>query len=77
MIDGTKYLECSYGKAGCNGWVHPHCVGLNIQTPLEIYGMENVICPYCAYYLDGTPFRETYFSNKRCEKINSSSDVIL
>ena len=49
-----SYLECSYGFAGCNHWIHPECVGLGVRTEEELALMPRVICPYCAAYLEGT-----------------------
>jgi hypothetical protein len=49
-----SYLECSYGLAGCNRWVHPECVGLGVRSEQELSLMPKVICPCCAKYLEGT-----------------------
>lgn len=47
------YIECSYGKAGCNGWVHPYCVGLGKLSTQQIQYHPPVICPYCVEHLEG------------------------
>ena len=50
----SSYLECSYGLAGCNRWLHPECVGLGLRVEEELQRMPPVICPLCANYLRGT-----------------------
>jgi hypothetical protein len=47
------YLECSYGFCGCQGWVHPECVGLGPMTEEEMEEIESVVCPLCTCYLEG------------------------
>jgi hypothetical protein len=49
-----SYIECSYGKAGCGGWVHPECVGLGSLNTSQLMQLNNIICPYCFLYLTGT-----------------------
>lgn len=49
-----EYVQCSFGKAGCNEWVHASCVGLGHINIREIESLPNIICPLCAMYLDGT-----------------------
>jgi len=56
------YLECSYGKCGCNTWIHPECVGLGYRTEEELHHMDKVICPLCSVYLDGCG-RASQFEN--------------
>lgn len=55
-----SFVECSYGLAGCNKWLHPECIGLGRRTDKELELMPKVICPYCAAYLKGTGELEAY-----------------
>ena len=48
-----SYLECSFGKTGCNRWVHPECVGLGVRTEQELKLLPRVTCPFCTAYLSG------------------------
>jgi hypothetical protein len=57
-----NYLECSYGKCGCNTWIHPQCVGLGHRTEEELHHMDKVICPLCSVYLEGCG-RKSQFEN--------------
>ena len=50
--DGGSYLECSFGRAGCHGWLHPQCVGLGRLGEHELRRMATVVCPLCTVYLD-------------------------
>jgi hypothetical protein len=50
--DSGSYLECSYGKAGCNKWLHSQCVGLGRMNEKQLREMETVICPLCTVYLE-------------------------
>ena len=50
--DGGSYLECSFGRAGCHGWLHPQCVGLGRRGEHELRQMATVVCPFCTIYLD-------------------------
>lgn len=61
---GGPYIECSYGKAGCQGWVHPQCVGLGKKSEEELSQLGNIICPLCTLYLQGS-----------MEEINSSDHL--
>lgn len=55
-----RYLECSFGKGGCNGWVHSECVGLGVRSAAELSQMKRVICPLCYHYLLGTGELDSY-----------------
>ena len=44
MVDSDVLIECSNGTGGCNGWVHPTCVGL---TSKDIRKVATYICPAC------------------------------
>lgn len=46
------FIKCSYGLAGCNGWVHTYCIGLGRLTPRQIDDHLDVVCPYCTVYLE-------------------------
>lgn len=46
------FIECSFGKAGCNGWMHEECVGLGVTDP-PAQPHESLVCPLCSHYLDG------------------------
>ena len=48
-----SYIECSFGHAGCNRWIHPECVGLGARSEQELTLLPRVICPFCAHYLEG------------------------
>jgi hypothetical protein len=48
-----NYVECSYGKCGCNTWIHPECVGLGSRSEKELKDFHKVICPFCSIYLMG------------------------
>jgi hypothetical protein len=50
--DSGSYLECSYGRAGCNKWLHSQCVGLGRMNEKQLSEMETVICPLCTVYLE-------------------------
>lgn len=64
QLEDRTYLECSYGRGGCHGWLHPECVGLSGMTESEMKAIE-VICPLCTFFLDGLPDSEKKFKNKR------------
>eukprot|EP01034_Spumella_vulgaris_P032271 gene32271-39848_t len=49
----SNYVECVFGKAGCNGWVHPTCIGMGPTSDSHLTSLPHVICPLCALYLDG------------------------
>ena len=49
----SEYIECSYGRGGCNSWVHPSCVGLGHLSSEELEDIDSYVCPLCAYYMDG------------------------
>jgi hypothetical protein len=55
-----SYLECSYGLAGCNRWVHPECVGLGVRSEQELALMPKVVCPLCTAYLESTGQLESF-----------------
>ena len=40
------YVECTVGTGGCNGWVHPGCVGLSDE---EAQRREDYVCPLCDF----------------------------
>ena len=46
--DGTEYVPCAFGKAGCNGYIHK--VGCMILPPKQ-FGTQEYICPLCTNYL--------------------------
>ena len=50
--DGGSYLECAFGRAGCNRWLHSQCVGLGKRKEGELREMETVVCPFCTVYLE-------------------------
>ena len=56
-----NYLECSFGKGGCNGWLHTDCIGLGKLSKFQIEAMPAVVCPLCVLYLEGTG--EEYLMN--------------
>jgi hypothetical protein len=60
MDHENTFIECSYGKAGCNTWVHPQCVGLGYKTKEEIQQMKKIICPFCVAYLEGSGQLDIY-----------------
>ena len=41
--DGGSYLECSFGRTGCHGWLHPQCVGLGRRDETELRKMSTVV----------------------------------
>ena len=61
--DSGSYLECSFGRAGCNGWLHSHCVGLGKRKEGELRDMATVICPLCTQYLESIGATD-YMKNK-------------
>ena len=61
--DGGSYLECSFGRAGCNRWLHPQCVGLGKKKEGELRDMVTVVCPFCTVYLESIGAKE-YLKNK-------------
>jgi hypothetical protein len=50
--DGRNYLECAFGRAGCNRWLHSECVGLGELTQGKLQEMGTFICPLCSVYLE-------------------------
>lgn len=64
QLEGRFYLGCSFGLGGCHGWLHPECVGLSDLTERELEAIE-VICPLCAYFIDGITDSERHFKNRR------------
>jgi Methyl-CpG binding domain len=61
--DSGSYLECSFGRAGCNRWLHSHCVGLGKRKEGELRDMATVICPLCTLYLESIGASD-YMKNK-------------
>jgi hypothetical protein len=59
-----SYIECSFGRAGCNGWLHSQCVGLGKLGEMDLRAMETVVCPLCATYLRAIGADE-FLENKR------------
>lgn len=51
--DSRKYLACSFGLAGCQGWLHPECVGLEGIPDEALDSLGDVLCPLCSLYLEG------------------------
>lgn len=49
-----SFLECSFGRTGCNRWMHPECVGLGFRTEHELKLLPRVTCPFCSAYLTDT-----------------------
>jgi hypothetical protein len=47
-----SYIECSFGKCGCNGWIHSDCVGLGLKCEEDLIKLKKVFCPFCTHYLD-------------------------
>lgn len=62
--DGGSYLECSFGRAGCNRWLHSDCVGLGKRKEGELRDMDTVLCPLCTVYLESIGAVD-YMKNKR------------
>ena len=58
--NSRSYVECSYGLAGCNRWLHAECLGLGSRSEQELALMPKVICTYCAAYLKGTGELESF-----------------
>lgn len=56
------YIECSHGKCGCNGWVHPVCVGLGNCSEEEMHRLPRIVCPFCTAYLEATDSLEQFTS---------------
>lgn len=56
------YIECSHGKCGCNGWVHPVCVGLGNCSEEEMQRLPRIICPFCTAYLEATDSLQQFTS---------------
>lgn len=56
------YIECSYGKCGCNGWVHPVCVGLGNCSEEEMHRLPRIVCPFCTAYLEATDSLQQFTS---------------
>jgi hypothetical protein len=54
------YIECSFGKGGCNGWLHSRCVGMGECDAATLDKMPSVICPFCAAYLKGSGQLQLY-----------------
>jgi hypothetical protein len=48
-----NFMECSYGKCGCNAWIHPECVGFGSRNEHELKGLPRLVCPFCSVYLKG------------------------
>jgi hypothetical protein len=61
--DSGSYLECSFGRAGCNRWLHSQCVGLGKRKEGELRNMRNVVCPFCTVYLESIGAYD-YMKNK-------------
>lgn len=61
--DKGSYLECSFGRAGCNKWLHPQCVGLGRKKEGELRDMVTVVCPFCTVYLESIGAKD-YLKNK-------------
>lgn len=59
-----SYLECSFGQAGCNHWMHAECVGLGARTERELRLMPKVTCPFCTYYLKGIGELDSYVKSE-------------
>ena len=52
--ESASYIECSFGKGGCHGWIHPQCVGLpDSLSSQELSDLGHVVCPLCVLYLEG------------------------
>jgi hypothetical protein len=44
--EGGMYVECAVGTSGCNGWVHPRCIGLSDE---EAQQKSALVCPLCEF----------------------------
>jgi hypothetical protein len=44
--EGGLYVECAVGTSGCNGWVHPMCIGLSDE---EAQKKSRLVCPLCDF----------------------------
>ena len=53
LID-TIQLYINFRLAGCNGWIHPTCVGLGPKTEEELREMGKFTCPFCVTYLEAS-----------------------
>lgn len=47
----TTFVECSFGRCGCNGWVHSTCIGLGLMPEERIHHLPRIICPFCSVFL--------------------------
>ena len=48
-----KFVECCFGLAGCNRWVHTSCVGLEFTSDEQLALLPPLVCPLCTHYLEG------------------------
>jgi hypothetical protein len=55
-----NFMECSFGKCGCNSWIHPECVGFGTRRERELKGLPKLICPFCSTYLKGIGKADLY-----------------
>jgi hypothetical protein len=46
-----NFIQCAFGYAGCNRWVHPECVGLGVRSDSELPLLPRVVCPFCVTFL--------------------------
>lgn len=60
-----SFLECSFGRTGCNRWMHPECVGLGCRTEHELKLLPRVTCPFCSAYLTDTGELSKLSSNQQ------------
>lgn len=60
-----NYVECSFGLAGCRGWIHTDCVGLGIVNDKNVQSLGNLVCPFCAAYLEGCRIESSVGKDKK------------
>jgi hypothetical protein len=52
------YVECAVGTSGCNGWVHPRCIGLSEE---EAQQKSALVCPLCEFEERNKPKQRKQF----------------
>lgn len=50
----VTYVECSFALGGCQGWLHPSCVGIASKSAKDLRYMGRFICPFCVAYLEAS-----------------------
>jgi hypothetical protein len=60
----SKLIQCVYGKAGCNGWLHKECIEMCVGTAPKGHSLwTKAICPLCVKYLMGTGELAHYYED--------------